>query len=74
MMTLAEPPDRWDADTTTAEALEALRPAVDPIVGSMVIAEAPAMKPWIGFKDGCVLPKFQGAFQPGRVRSLNWRA
>jgi hypothetical protein len=36
MMTLARPPDRWEPETTTAEALVTLRPAVGPVVGSMV--------------------------------------
>jgi hypothetical protein len=74
MMTLAEPPDRWDAETATPPVLETPAAAVGSVLDSMVQAEAPALKPWIGFKDGCILPEIQGAFQPGRVRLQNWRA
>jgi 5-methylcytosine-specific restriction endonuclease McrA len=69
MMTLARPPDEWDAETTTAAALQTLRPAVDPITGSMVKADAPALEPSHVPENGWLSPRFQEAFRLGRVRS-----
>jgi very-short-patch-repair endonuclease len=69
MMGLAEPPHRWDAETTTAEALEALRPAVGSEVDSMVKADVTRLEPWIGFKNGCVVFPRQVGSCAERVRS-----
>jgi len=73
MMTLAEPPDRWDAETTTAAALGTLRPAVGSEVDSMVIVDVTHHGTAISSKDGCLSPRFQEAFRLGRVRSQIWR-
>jgi 5-methylcytosine-specific restriction endonuclease McrA len=70
MMGLAEPPHRWDAETTTAAALQTLRPAVDPITGSMVKADVTRLEPSHGSKDGCVVSPRQGVSCAERVRSL----
>jgi hypothetical protein len=74
MMTLARPPDEWDAETTTAAALGTLRPAVDPITGSMVKADVTRLGTVIDSRIADFCPDFKGAFQPSRVRLQNWRA
>jgi hypothetical protein len=74
MMTLAEPPHRWDAETTTAAALQTLRPAVDPITGSMVKADVTRLGTVISSENGCVRSIFQERIWLGRVRSSTWRA
>lgn len=70
MMTLAEPPYRWDAETTTPPVLETLAAAVDPITGSMVKADVRRLEPWYGFKNGCVVSPRQVGSCAERVRSL----
>jgi very-short-patch-repair endonuclease len=74
MMTLAHPPNRWNAETTTAAALVTLRPAVDPITGSMVKADVRRLEPWYGFKNGCVVSPRQVGSCAERVRSQLWES
>lgn len=69
MMTLARPPNRWNAETTTAPSWNS-EPAVDPMVGSMVKADVRRLEPWIGFKNGCVVSPRQVGSCAERVRSL----
>jgi hypothetical protein len=71
---LAEPPHRWDAETTTAALLSTVWPAVDPITGSMVKADVRRLEPWYGFKNGCVVSPRQVGSCAERVRLQNWRA
>jgi len=73
-MTLARPPDRWNAETTTAAALQTLRPAVDPITGSMVKADVTRLEPSHGSKDGCVVSPRQVGSCAERVRSQLWES
>jgi very-short-patch-repair endonuclease len=69
MMMLAHPPNQMHAETTTAEALEALRPAVGSVLDSMVKADVRRLEPWIGFKNGCVVSPRQGGSCAEHVRS-----
>jgi hypothetical protein len=52
MMALEQPPERWDAETAKAGAINT-GPAVDPIVGSMITAEQTRIISTLSsFKDG----------------------
>lgn len=73
-MGLADPPNQWDAETATAPMLEASEPAGYPVGGWLVSVDTTHFEPLIGSENGCLLPRFQEAFRPGRVRLQNWRA
>jgi hypothetical protein len=67
---VAPPHQLRDAETTTAEALEALRPAGYPAGGWLVQAGAAALEHWYGFQIADLCALFQGAFR-GAASALN---
>lgn len=69
-MSAVAPPAPWaDAETTTAEALEALRPAGYPAGGWLVKVDTTHSEPWIGSENDRARSLFQAPIRLGRVHS-----
>ena len=73
MSGLAPPHERAEAETTTAEALQTLRPAGYPAGGWLVSVDTTHFEPLNGSEDACVRSLFQARFRLGRVHSQRGR-
>jgi hypothetical protein len=60
MIVLEEPPNRWEPKNSNAAVLSTLRQAVDPIVRSMIIADAARHGALSSVKVCRLVRKFQG--------------
>lgn len=65
MTALADPPQQWNAENSNAASALTGAAAGYPAGGWLVLAEAPASKPWCGSEDRRFASDFQGRFWLG---------